>query len=185
MTISIIPQTVNVTLDRLRHLYFHQLGTYFTHQALQRCYRKEVRCCGEHAAASEIGDYTIPRQIDKDIHGKLPNTAGVFIGNVIWDCWHRGRYRRMQVVYGVLSELSERHLWGLILGTMAGSDSRYHSLQSMLTQRQLALLTPNAKSHRRKIIGERGNVKSPEEDYVHYVKNSDGNTRQPEIKKVN
>ncbi|PGH36220.1 NEK protein kinase [[Emmonsia] crescens] len=87
----------------------------------------------EHTAASKIRDYTIPRQVDKDIRGELPSTAGVFMSNVIRDCWDRDGYQRMQDVCSALSELSERDLSGSVLSTMAGRDSRYRSLQSMLT----------------------------------------------------
>ncbi|EEQ85782.2 uncharacterized protein BDCG_09051 [Blastomyces dermatitidis ER-3] len=65
--------------------------------------------------------------MDKDIHEELPYTAGVFMGNVIRNCWHRGGYQRMQDVCSALSELSERHLSGLVLSTMTGNDSRYRS----------------------------------------------------------
>ncbi|EGC44025.1 conserved hypothetical protein [Histoplasma capsulatum var. duboisii H88] len=89
--------------------------------------------CGEDAAVSETRDYTIPQQIDKVIHGELPNTVGVFMGNAIRGCWDRDGYRRMEDVCSALSELSERDLSGLVLSTMAGSNSIYRSLQSMLT----------------------------------------------------
>ncbi|OJD14941.1 NEK protein kinase [Emergomyces pasteurianus Ep9510] len=89
--------------------------------------------CDEDAAVSKTRDYTVPRQLDKDIHGELPNTVGLFMGNVIQNCWDRGGYQRMEDVCSALSELSKRDLSGLVLSTMTESNSIYRSLQSMLT----------------------------------------------------
>ncbi|KAK2812555.1 hypothetical protein FQN50_001199 [Emmonsiellopsis sp. PD_5] len=88
---------------------------------------------GEDAAVSEIRDYTIPGQMDKDIHGELPSTVGIFMGKVIQDCWDQDGYQRMEDVCIALSELSERDLSGLVLSSMAGSESICRSLQFTLT----------------------------------------------------
>lgn len=70
-----------------------------------------------HVAISENENYAIPVRMAeaRRIHfpnwpwdRELPNTEGIFLGNVIWDCWALSRYMRMEDVCSALSELSKR-----------------------------------------------------------------------------
>ncbi|KGQ01487.1 hypothetical protein PAAG_11837 [Paracoccidioides lutzii Pb01] len=48
--------------------------------------------------------------MDKDIYERLPNTVGIFMGEVIRDCWDRDGYQRRDGGCSALSELSESDL---------------------------------------------------------------------------
>ncbi|EAS27154.3 uncharacterized protein CIMG_10356 [Coccidioides immitis RS] len=70
-----------------------------------------------HAAISENENYAIPDRMAeaRRIHfpnwpwdRELPNTEGIFLGNIIQDCWALPGYMRMEDVCSALSELSKQ-----------------------------------------------------------------------------
>ncbi|PGH11517.1 serine/threonine protein kinase [Polytolypa hystricis UAMH7299] len=93
---------------------------------------------GEGVVVSGIKDYMIPGQIDEDRYDPfpgwpqnedLPNTAGIFMGEIIRNYWDQDGYQRMEEVCGALSKLSECDRSSLVWSSTAGGDFICRSLQ--------------------------------------------------------